>query len=145
MRWSSWCHCHFHHLLSHFNPEWFTFLILAYSDCPGKEATHTHTHTHAHAHTHTHTHTHTGSTVTANVMTRSSVLPQRCVEPLTCCTMSNDDSTSLRRRLSGSAASWNRTLKSPSVTTGHALMTNVSKTAVNSSKNCADGFSEPGR
>ena len=88
-----------------------------------------------------------GSTVTAsswqsaNVITRSSVLPQRCVAPQTCCTISNDDSTSLRRRLSGSVASWYRTLKSPPTITGHALMTSVSKTAVNSSKKCAEGFS----
>jgi len=36
--WSSWCHCHSHHLLLHQNPEWFTSLLLNYSGCPGQEA-----------------------------------------------------------------------------------------------------------
>jgi len=27
-----------HFLLLHKNPEWFTFLVLAYPGCPGKEA-----------------------------------------------------------------------------------------------------------
>jgi len=27
-----------HHLLHHYNRDWFTFLVPAYPDCPGKEA-----------------------------------------------------------------------------------------------------------
>ena len=27
-----------HHLLPHLNPDWFTFIVLAYPGCPGKEA-----------------------------------------------------------------------------------------------------------
>jgi len=26
------------HLLLHYNPEWFTFLVLVYHSCPGKQA-----------------------------------------------------------------------------------------------------------
>ena len=38
--WSSWCQCHSATpwSLAAVNPEWFTFLVLAYPGCPGKMA-----------------------------------------------------------------------------------------------------------
>ena len=59
--------------------------------------------------------------------------------------VSNDANTVSRRHASTSLGSCERTLKSPPTTTGHEQETSVSRTEASSSKNSADGFSEPGR